>query len=350
MMYEENLVSIIVLRKDTPEDQYRAALESAINQSWKDTEIVFIEDGSREEISADLKEKCEIYIKHEESQGIPKSRNEGLNLAHGEFIVFLDSDDTMELDAVETMVNYARREDSEITLFANRDIFTNYWAYNGCWQNEKRFDRTETEKLPELLLTRTISCGDIDELPDKYPSIALCISYSTPWGKLYNHEFLTINNIAFDERCAYQEDVLFNLQCYIRANKIYYNPTVVYNYSMEHSGDFYKKTIKTDVNKFKPWLTSEIAVDEFLLSIEELQNKSFFVKAFLTRTLFVVGIVYDYIKNHLSDISEDLQILIDSYMKIPLVNKGANIYFRSLRSDGIVDANILKVAFKEILG
>ena len=105
----------------------RESLESVINQTYEDLEIIIVDDGSTD--GSDV--VCEEYAKdsrvkviHQKNHGLSAARNVGLDLARGDYIAFLDSDDVYLPDMIQTMVEGIKksRAYTYAPAFANRSV------------------------------------------------------------------------------------------------------------------------------------------------------------------------------------------------------------------------------------
>ena len=96
-------------------------IESAVNQTYKETEIILVDDGSTDS-SFDVctkwagKDSC-IKVIHKTNEGAGLARNAGLDIATGEYLLFVDSDDYILPETVQKCVEAAVRDDSEIVLY-----------------------------------------------------------------------------------------------------------------------------------------------------------------------------------------------------------------------------------------
>lgn len=113
-------ISIIIPVYNT-ESYLRQCLDSVSNQTLKDIEIICMDDGSKDN-SLDLLREYERNDKRfkvliQENQGLGVARNKCLNEASGEYIMFLDSDDWLDLDACRTLYETAKNNELDILMF-----------------------------------------------------------------------------------------------------------------------------------------------------------------------------------------------------------------------------------------
>jgi len=171
-------VSVIVPVYNT-EEYLGKCLDSLVNQTLKDIEIIVINDGSKDRsgeiIEKYVKENPEkiVYIKQENEGGICPPRNRGLERATGEYIAFLDSDDWIDVSAYERMYEKAKSKDFDIVMCETYAVYSNKNVYISCG--------VETD-------TRDIK-GNMNNL------------YAVIWNKIYKRELL--------EKIKFREDVWF---------------------------------------------------------------------------------------------------------------------------------------------
>lgn len=122
------LVSIVVPVYNT-ERYLNRCIESIVNQSYKNLEILLIDDGSPDMCPAICDEwartDSRIKVIHKQNQGLGMARNTGIHHATGEYICFFDSDDYIAIDTIELSVQRAQQYDSEIVIFGNYRIGAN---------------------------------------------------------------------------------------------------------------------------------------------------------------------------------------------------------------------------------
>lgn len=185
-------------------------LNSLVNQTLKNIEIILINDGSTDdsvEIAKAFREKdSRIKIINQENKKQGAARNAGMKIAQGEYIGFVDSDDWVDLDYFEKLYNAAKKYDSDIALATNVRI--------GYRKTKKRLKITE-EKL-------------YTSLADKFN---ICNHYKNecPTNKIYRKELLDNNNIVWPEG-VYCEDKIFTTKSVYYANGIVSVPNINYYY------------------------------------------------------------------------------------------------------------------------
>lgn len=213
----ETLVSIIIPVFNT-EKYIRRCVDSVRAQTYKATEIILINDGSSDssgEICDEYSKKGHnIQVYHDENKGAAVSRNKGIELARGEYILFLDSDDYYnDNTAIEQMVKFALKYNLDMLCF-------NYkYKLSGKGESidlgddkEPKFIYNNKHKMLEVLIRQNL-----------YTSSS-CI-------KLIKLSVLLENNVSFKQglRC---EDILFSFELLLYCNNIAYLSSKFYSYTV----------------------------------------------------------------------------------------------------------------------
>ena len=164
-------------------------LNSIINQTYSDIEIVLIDDGSTDNSGniCDAYEKNDNRIKvyHQKNSGVSSARNNGIKESRGEYVCFVDSDDVVHPDYIKKLVENLDNDVLSICQIEN-------------FYGKAIFFKNDDDKRIEL---------------DKNQFIKLCNMYllNTPCCKLFNLNTIRKNNIYFDTKLSLGEDLLFNL-------------------------------------------------------------------------------------------------------------------------------------------
>lgn len=169
-------------------------IDSLVNQTKKELEFIIINDGSTdssEDIIKSYKDKRIKYFKNK-NQGIGKTRNFGIDKATGKYLMFLDSDDYLDINACEKLYNKAIKEKSDLVVF---DFY----------------------RVEETLKEVTINNFKSSSLKEN-PNLLLDINLG-PCNKLIKRELIDKNNTRFNEELKY-EDTPFVTEIIKNANKI----------------------------------------------------------------------------------------------------------------------------------
>ncbi len=202
-------VSVIVPVFNT-EKYLEKCLNSLINQTLQDIEIICVNDGSTDK-SADIIKKftnkdSRFKLINQENKKQGAARNAGMKIAKGEYIGFVDSDDWVDLEYYEKLYNAAKKYNADMALATN--------IRTGHGKDKKRLNITE-EKF-------------VTTLQDK---IDVCQQWKNecPTNKIYRHSMLKNNNITWPEG-VYCEDKLFTIKAVYYANSIVTVPDINYYY------------------------------------------------------------------------------------------------------------------------
>lgn len=185
-------------------------IESILKQSYKNIELILINDGSLDlsgKICDDYSKKdCRIKVKHKLNGGQSSARNAGIDLATGSYIGFVDSDDWIKFDMYEKLLKAALKTKSEIvacnlSLMTRKGIFKKYSNIN-----------------------RNLEFDKISAMREIYKNQYLTFS---PCNKLYKKSLF--DNLRFDEKIIL-EDKDISYQLIDKCNKIYYLKEQLYYY------------------------------------------------------------------------------------------------------------------------
>lgn len=201
MKNKEDLISIIIPVYNV-EEYLERCLESIINQTYKNLEIIIVDDGSTDNSGniADMYSKKDKRIKvvHKQNEGLGLTRNAGMRIAKGKYIAFIDSDDYIELDTYEKMHEELINKNVDAVLCNfKRLTHENKIKCNCNNLKDKTYSREEIEKyiLPSI-------CG----------SKKVNILLGSACCNLYKKDIIEKNKIIFfNERDYVSEDYIFNL-------------------------------------------------------------------------------------------------------------------------------------------
>lgn len=209
------------------EKYLRQCLDSVVNQTLKDIEVICINDGSTDGTLEILREyenidpRVKVISKH--NSGYGASMNIGLETAKGEYVGIVESDDFVELNMFETLYLEANKNSLDV-------IRSNFYLYNSKQSTNEKLDQSWVKH-------NEIYAPVVEELPFfQQPSI---------WANLYNREFLNKNNIRFLETpgASYQ-DTAFTFKVYACAKRFKMIEDVFLHYRIDNANSSINSTNK----------------------------------------------------------------------------------------------------------
>lgn len=208
-----NPILSVVVPVYNVEKYIHRCVNSLTNQSFKDIEIILVDDGSPDacpSICDDLlKTDKRIKVIHKRNGGLSSARNAGMRIARGKYIGFVDSDDDVELDMYEKMVRTAEQTDVDFVM---------------C--DYIRIDKCGNKYLKSLdIRTGVYNKDNIRETI--YPSLIMGenLEYGpllSVWQCIYRMDFLKKHELQFDEEVIWSEDNIFSAFIGYHANSFYY--------------------------------------------------------------------------------------------------------------------------------
>lgn len=237
------LVSIIIPAYNV-ESYISTCLDSVINQTYQQLEIIVINDGSTDKTLERIQEFAHsdkrIKLINQENHGLSAVRNLGLQLATGDYIMYVDSDDWLDFDTVECCVNKIINTQADVCLFSYLSEFENRNEERKLFSSDRLFEQEECAELQRRLLGPVGEELSMPQRLDSYGSFAM---------KLYRRDLL--KNMVFTDTSLIgtAEDVLFNIEFFLRVKRAVYINKPFYHY---------RKTVVTSLSSiYKPNLLSQ---------------------------------------------------------------------------------------------
>lgn len=230
-MNEEKRISIIIPIYNS-ERYLTECLDSVVNQTYRNLEIILVNDGSTDrspEICRSYTQKDErIVFISQENAGGAVARNTGLRAARGEIVMFVDSDDMLTLDICEQVCREMQDYD---LMIMNHQVFYS------------------TEEIKDRLSGPTAHTQDLCDYsrenrvcfllgPKKTDPTVL--NLNTVWGKAYKRQFVEDYDIVFPVKILMGEDLLFNLLVFLKGLRVCRFPVKAYFYRYNHSSIVHK--------------------------------------------------------------------------------------------------------------
>lgn len=216
------ILSIIVPAYNTAK-WLRNCVESLMFQDIDDYEVILLNDGSTdgtwqlmENLRAEYAPKLRIVNKPNE--GVRATRNQGIDMAYGKWIMFVDSDDEVVQYSLGRIIHQAE------TVEGCDWVFLGVATINGIAKTDMDYSKMDSNcASPALLAAKTLDS-----------------TFSGPWSKLYRRDILIKNKIRFDPRIKMYEDAIFNMQYLKAVKKIVPISGIFYHYIV-HPGSCSRK-------------------------------------------------------------------------------------------------------------
>jgi len=189
-------------------DYLRPAVDSVLDQTMREIELICVDDGSTDHSLDILKEyqsaDCRVRIITENNAGPSWARNKGLSRARGEYVIFLDADDFYEPTLLERLYDLAVRDRLDIAV-------TEYDLYNDSTAVFEKKIKCEREDI--------FTPGAVISKNDHPDEIFQCVS-NFVWNKMFRREFLEEKELTFDNELRVFEDVYFVMTSISQAERI----------------------------------------------------------------------------------------------------------------------------------
>lgn len=315
------LVSVIVPVYNV-EQYLEQCVNSICDQTIKEIEIILVDDGSSDNcprICDQFSSKDDrIRVIHQENQGVSIARNRGMEIALGEWVMFVDSDDWIDENTIEMLYSQAVASDCDIICGL---FYDNYIKE----QNGNKLEKGEAEEylLPQelpLLIGYVVHAQSSN------------INMSSPWCKLYRHRILKDNGCIFPEKMNRPEDLIFNLYAIQAAAKICFFNIPLYHYRIwPHSNSGLSFAAQAEIlQRYWSELNNFMQKCELREAFEPFQN--FAILTFLFEEIQIYGSIC----NGLNDVLNNA-IILKGLCELPactdIVNKavGASMISRNRR-------------------
>ena len=232
-------VSIIVPIYNA-EKSIARCIDSILSQEYTDFELILCDDGSTDksgQIIDEYREKDErIRVLHKENTGVSDTRNQGIAVAKGKYIQFLDADDWITVDATKLLVRTMKEGGCDLVISDFYRVIGERISHKGDIDADGILTQ---EEFAEYMMVNPA---------DFY--------YGVLWNKLYKREIIEKYHLKMDESVSWCEDFLFNLEYLLHTKRIAALQVPIYYYmktegSLATQGINLSKTIKMKISVFE---------------------------------------------------------------------------------------------------
>lgn len=253
---ENKKISVIVPVYHT-EPLLAGCIESICKQSWRNIEVIIVDDGSRngaDQIVDAISDDRVRIITHEKNRGLLQARITGMQYASGDYIAFVDSDDLVSIDFFRLLVSKAEKENADVVIGSTVFVEEDGVKKVSC--------------LHKAAFYNTHLTGS--EIRDSYfEQEGRCHSWHNVWNKLYSKELINkcISDIAkFSDHLIMGEDILLSSILLYNAQKMEHEPNAIY---------FYYRREESSVGE------NTKAYDKFIKNVRDLNSVFNFVDKYL---------------------------------------------------------------------
>ncbi|MBR2489002.1 MAG: glycosyltransferase family 2 protein [Clostridia bacterium] len=205
------------------EKYLKRCIESVLRQTFHNFELILVDDGSSDKSGSICDEYASldtrIKVLHKANGGVSNARNDGIDIATGKYLMFVDSDDYIKENMLETLVN-KNPEDADMIISSIRMV---------CKNDTYEYVMKDGMHTPDKLLTEYCF--------EAFPKICLC----GPWCKLYKTSLIKENCIKFDSNLSLGEDTAFNMLYVAKCKKIITISDIFYFYMRDNENSLFSK-------------------------------------------------------------------------------------------------------------
>ena len=258
------------------EEYLEKCVESVRNQTYKNIEIVLVDDGSPDncpQMCDELAQKdSRIKVIHKENGGLSDARNKGLELSTGDYVIFLDSDDYIDVDSCERFLQYAEN---------GCDIIIGEAVVEGGKCNSQHISNPNMMTGEQYLLEAYRG--------GKAP-MAACFN-------IYKREFLINNSLCFKKGILH-EDEEFTPRCFLLAETVVCPNVYFYHYIIRNDSITTKKDKRKNASDF---YNTCLTLKEIYAKLENQELKNYLIDSLSSKylTVFQSGKLYIYGKDYL---------------------------------------------------
>lgn len=200
-------------------------LNSLVNQTLKDIEIIMVNDetpdNSQDIVDKYLKQYKNVKCIKQKNGGLGNARNTGLKKATGEYILYVDSDDFIDIHMCEEMYNSAIKNKSDIVICGNNEVNEDYEV------------------------TKVSSCYSYED--HKNIKLNLLLGKVCVWNKLFKKSYLDKHNISFRSKIWYEDIDYTTILCY-QTKKISFVDKPFYNYLIREGSIMNNKKLEKNMD------------------------------------------------------------------------------------------------------
>jgi glycosyltransferase involved in cell wall biosynthesis len=287
-----------------------ASVQENISKMGDEVEVFLINDGSTEQYIDPMLKEAEAsdsrfhYI-YKQKSGVSDTRNLGIDMAQGEYIIFVDADDYLEPDAFSYMLDSMKKHDVDLIVFGFCTI-----------ENGKSI-------VAEERVEKWISGSSKLEVLYSYIANIMGswydrgVNLNSPWAKIYKRDTIIKNQIRFSPKLILHQDSFFNLWFVSSIDRFYIDNRIVYNYVYHENSAIHRFS-----NRLISVTVNLVPMLEKLVANNYPDNKDFY-DAIIRRAYSYVRLIKEYYFTHPQNTKSfrELKSEMDEFLSNPNVSK-----------------------------
>ncbi|MRH42706.1 glycosyltransferase [Aquibacillus halophilus] len=217
-------------------EQYiHKCIDSILSQTFECFELILINDGTPDKSGKICDEYAlkdnRVIVNHKPNGGVSSARNNGIKIAKGEYMLFVDSDDWIEPNTLSTLIDHTLNDENDVIIFGLiKDLFSKKELikseYNGFFKKQQ------------------IS---IEDLRNNFIYFLNSVGMHPSWMYLFKTDIIVEQNLYFDSKLVLYEDFDFNLRYLNHSSKITFIPDALYHYNLDASTNQLAKRNKINI-------------------------------------------------------------------------------------------------------
>lgn len=229
------LVSVIIPVYNVSE-YLEICLDSIVNQTYKDLQIIIVNDGSADnsaEIAKGFADRDKrIQLIHQENKGVSVARNNGMKNAKGKYLFFVDADDRITSNAVELLINRIKNDDTDL-------VCAGYYEVNLQFPKGLKLNDFTKEQQDTII-------NQSDFQKNLFNGVSGVL-----WAKLFRREFFENYNLCLNPEINFSEDLLLVIEYSFYVKKVSVISDSIYYYNRLNEFGLSRKLKESNINDLK---------------------------------------------------------------------------------------------------
>lgn len=239
------LISIVVPIYNS-EKYLEKCLDSILHQTYRNLELICVDDGSTDHSAEIVKQYAlkdsRVSFYEKESKGVSAARNYALEKCRGEYVLFVDSDDWIDLDICSEALEIAENEKADVVIWSYIREYPDHSKPTYILGRQKQIYKDEAVRTLYRRMYGLV--GDELSRPENANTLV------TVWGKLYKKDKLQDVKFTDLKDIGTSEDTLFNIEVFQKLRKVVYIPKCAYHY---RKNNYASITTKYNPDLYKQW-------------------------------------------------------------------------------------------------